>query len=188
MRIGALLLAAGLSTRFGDTKLLATLYNGSTVFAQTYDRLSAAIEDVVVITRPELANALKLHGTQIQIFANAHEGIGATLAFGIQFATHWDACFVCLGDMPFVSTATYSRLLESADPNLIVVPEYNGTRGNPVVFGGMHFNSLTKLRGDSGGKLILAERSNHLRLIQVADPAVLMDIDTPEDLATLQTP
>ncbi|HBW82925.1 MAG TPA: hypothetical protein DEF79_02670 [Gammaproteobacteria bacterium] len=114
--------------------------------------------------------------------------MGATLAFGMRFTTHWDACFVCLSDMPFVSTATYSRLLESADPNLIVAPEYNGTRGNPVVFGERHFSSLTKLRGDSGGKSVLAEHSNHLRLIQVADPAVLMDIDTPEDLVTLQTP
>ena len=115
MHIGALLLAAGFSNRFGGIKLLARLNNGSTVFAQTLNRLSAAVEEVVIITRPDLVSALEADESQIRPFDHADQGMGASLAFGMKFTKHWDACIVCLSDMPFVRTATYSLLINSAD-------------------------------------------------------------------------
>lgn len=187
MHIGALLLAAGFSNRFGGIKLLARLENGSTVFAQTLDRLSAAVEEIVIITRPDLVSALDADESQIQPFDHAYQGMGASLAFGMKFTSHWDACIVCLGDMPFVRTATYSLLIKSADKDRIVVPEFEGARGNPVVFGCKHFESLAGLQGDSGGKSLLARHPQDLTPIKVTDPAVLMDIDTPADLADIQS-
>jgi molybdenum cofactor cytidylyltransferase len=187
MRIGALLLAAGFSNRFGGIKLLARMDNGSTVFAQTLNRLSAAVEDVVIITRPDLVSALEADESQIQCFDHADQGMGASLAFGMKFTRHWDACIVCLSDMPFVRTATYALLINSADKDRIVVPEFEGTRGNPVVFGCKHFESLAGLQGDSGGKSLLARHPQNLMPIKVTDPAVLMDIDTPADLVALQS-
>ena len=187
MHIGALLLAAGFSNRFGGIKLLARLDNGSTVFAQTLDRLSAAVDEVVVITRPDLVSALEADESQIQPFDHAGKGMGASLAFGMKFTRHWDACIVCLSDMPFVRTATYSLLIESADKDRIVIPEFNGTRGNPVVFGCKYFDSLAELEGDSGGKSLLARYPQDLMPIRVTDSAVLTDIDTQADLANLQS-
>ena len=187
MHIGALLLAAGFSNRFGGIKLLARLNNGSTVFAQTLDRLSAAVEEVVIITRPDLVSALEADESQIQPFDNADQGMGASLAFGMKFTRHWDACIVCLSDMPFVRSATYSLLIESADKDRIVIPEFNGTRGNPVVFGCKYFDSLAELDGDSGGKSLLNRYPQNLMPIKVTDPAILTDIDTQADLANLQS-
>ena len=88
--------------------------------------------------------------------------------------------------MPFVRTATYSLLIESADKDRIVIPEFEGTRGNPVVFGCKHFDSLARLEGDSGGKS-LARHPQDLMPIEVTDPAILTDIDTPADLAEPQS-
>ena len=187
MHIGALLLAAGFSNRFGGIKLLARLNNGSTVFAQTLNRLSAAVEEVVIITRPDLVSALEADESQIQPFDHADQGMGASLAFGMKFTKHWDACIVCLSDMPFVRSATYSLLIESADKDRIVIPEFNGTRGNPVVFGCKYFDSLAELDGDSGGKSLLARYPQDLMPIKVTDPAILTDIDTQADLANLQS-
>ena len=187
MHIGALLLAAGFGKRFGGIKLLARLDNGSTVFAQTLDRLSAAVEEVVIITRPDLVNALEADESQIHPFDHADQGMGASLAFGMKFTRHWDACIVCLSDMPFVRTETYSLLSESADKDRIVIPEFNGTRGNPVVFGCKYFDSLAELEGDSGGKSLLARYPQDLMPIKVTDSAVLTDIDTQADLANLQS-
>ena len=187
MHIGALLLAAGFSNRFGGIKLLARLNNGSTVFAQTLNRLSAAVEEVVIITRPDLVSALEADESQIQPFDHADQGMGASLAFGMKFTKHWDACIVCLSDMPFVRSATYSLLIESADKDRIVIPKFNGTRGNPVVFGCKYFDSLAELDGDSGGKSLLARYPQDLMPIEVPDPAILTDIDTQADLANLQS-
>ena len=187
MHIGALLLAAGFSNRFGGIKLLARLDNGSTVFAQTLNRLSAAVKEVVIITRPDLVSALEADESQIQPFDHADQGMGASLAFGMKFTRHWDACIVCLSDMPFVRTETYSLLIESADRDRIAIPEFNGTRGNPVVFGCKYFDSLAELEGDSGGKSLLARYPQDLMPIKVTDSAVLADIDTQADLANLQS-
>ena len=187
MHVGALLLAAGFSNRFGGIKLLARLNNGSTIFAQTLNRLSAAVEEVVIITRPDLVSALEADESQIQPFDHADQGMGASLAFGMKFTKHWDACIVCLSDMPFVRSATYSLLIESADKDRIVIPKFNGTRGNPVVFGCKYFDSLAELDGDLGGKSLLARYPQDLMPIEVTDPAILTDIDTQADLANLQS-
>ena len=89
--------------------------------------------------------------------------------------------------MPFVRSATYSLLIESADKDRIVIPEFNGARGNPVVFGCKYFDSLAELNGDSGGKSLLALYPQDLVPIKVTDPAILTDIDTQADLANLQS-
>ena len=73
--------------------------------------------------------------------------MGASLAFGMKF-TSWDACIVCLSDMPLCAQRLI-LLINSADKDRIVVPEFEGIRGNPVVFGCKHFESLAGLQGDS---------------------------------------
>ena len=186
MRVGALLLAAGFSNRFGGLKLLAPLNPEHTVFSQTHARLSSAIADLIVITRPELADKLPVDRSQLQIFAEAERGMGATLAFGMQFTNHWDACMICLSDMPYITTATYSALAEAAATNSIIIPEFDGKPGNPVIFGSDFFPELKQLSGDAGGKPVTRAHPEAVRRISVDDPAILLDIDTPEELAELQ--
>ena len=125
---------------------------------------------VVVVTRPNLANALGIYGTQIQFCKNADPGMGASLSFRMQLTQHWDACMICLSDMPFISTATYTQLAYSAYKKLIVGPEFNGVRGSPVVFGDRHFNSLRQLQDDSGDKSVFARYPLDLKPLKVKYP------------------
>lgn len=184
--VGALVLAAGFSNRFGSIKLCARLDNGKTVFEQTLERIQAAIKDVVVVTRPELADVLINHCETLNIFDQAEKGMGATLAYGIGLMPEWDATLVCLADMPFIDSATYAQLAAELDQNAIVMPSYQGRAGNPVGFGRDYYGELALLSGDSGGRPVVQRHLDALRRLDVGDPAILYDIDTPDDLARLQ--
>lgn len=184
--VGALVLAAGFSNRFGDTKLLAPLNNGKTVFAQTLAQLQQAVAEIRVITRPELEQQLRADAPELIVFPDAKQGMGASLAFGISHAGDWDACLICLADMPFISPATYGLLAEHARPDQILIPSFEGKCGNPVSFGSAFFNELKHLRGDSGGRELVKRHQDVVQHLPVDDHGVLSDIDTPQDLNELQ--
>lgn len=183
---GALLLAAGFSNRYGSIKLCAELESGKTVFAQTLENLQQALDNVIVVTRPELAEALIAHCDSLQIFDQAERGMGATLAYGIGLATDWDTCLVCLADMPFIQPETYRDIAAAQRDDQIVIPQYDLKPGNPVGFGREFYPELLTLSGDSGGRAVVQSHPDAVRRLPVADAAILYDIDTPADLARLQ--
>ena len=183
--VGAIVLAAGFSSRFGSSKLLAGLSSGKTVFQQTVERIAEAFPERFVITRPEMVAALQelAQGTSILSFEHADQGMGATLAFAAQQIGDWDGCVVCLGDMPFIETATYRRIAELVTTGSIVTPTFDSKMGNPVAFGKNLYTDLEALTGDSGGRKLTSMYPQAVRELQVSDPGILHDIDTPEELA-----
>ena len=183
--VGAIVLAAGFSSRFGSSKLLAGLSSGKTVFQQTVERIAEAFPERFVITRPEMVAALQglAQGTSILSFEHADQGMGATLAFAAQQIGDWDGCVVCLGDMPFIETSTYRRIAELVTAGSIVTPTFDSRRGNPVAFGKNLYTDLEALTGDGGGRKLTSMYPQAVRKLQVSDPGILHDIDTPEELA-----
>ena len=186
--IGAIVLAAGFSSRFGSSKLLAGLSDGTSVFQQTLQRIAKAFPDRFVVTRPEMVPQLEAQarGTSIHGFEHAEQGMGATLAFAAQCIGDWDGCLVCLGDMPFIETSTYLRIAEQVTVDSIVTPIFDSRMGNPVAFGRNYFTDLAALTGDSGGRRLTKMYPQAVRELQVSDPGILQDIDTPEELAHYQ--
>ena len=186
--VGAIVLAAGFSSRFGSSKLLAGLSSGKTVFQQTVERIAEAFPERFVITRPEMVAALQelAKGTSILSFEHADQGMGATLAFAAQQIEDWDGCVVCLGDMPFIETSTYRRIAELVTAGSIVTPTFDSRRGNPVAFGKNLYTDLEALTGDGGGRKLTSMYPQAVRKLQVSDPGILHDIDTPEELAFYQ--
>ena len=186
--IGAIVLAAGFSKRFGDSKLLAQLHNGNTVVQQTLERIAEVFPHRIVVTRPELMPQLLplAPGTSFLAFEHAGQGMGATLAFAAQHIGDWRACLVCLGDMPFIEASTYRQIAEQIEEDSIVIPVLDSKIGNPVAFGSVYFDELGKLQGDAGGRKLITLHRSAVRELSVDDPGVLQDIDTPEDLARYQ--
>lgn len=186
--IGAIVLAAGFSSRFGSSKLLAQLKNGKSVFQQTMERIAEAIPHRVVITRPEMATQLRefAQGASILSFEHAEQGMGATLAFATQCIGDWDGCMVCLGDMPFIEASTYRHISAQVTTGSIITPTFDSRAGNPVAFGSKFFADLKTLTGDSGGRKLTSMHPQAVRELQVNDPGILQDIDTLEELTLYQ--
>ena len=186
--IGAIVLAAGFSNRFGSSKLLAHLSNGKSIFQQTVERIAEVFPDRLVVTRPEMAAQLQslAQGTSILSFEHAEQGMGATLAFAAQQIGDWDGCLVCLGDMPFIEASTYRRIADNITADSIVTPTFNSKIGNPAAFGKNFFTDLGALTGDTGGRKLTSIYPQAVRELQVSDPGILQDIDTQEELALYQ--
>jgi len=180
--VRALILAAGSSTRFGKQKLRENLPSGNTVLEQTLNRVKLAVPDVKVVTSFHFYETLQTQNREFEIFSEASSGMGATLSYGIRLTKKADACLVCLADMPFIQTTTYQTLAALLTSENIVVPVFKGKQGNPVGFGNRFFNDLMLLNGDIGGRELLRRHSDVTQHVEVDDPAILYDIDTPADL------
>ncbi len=185
MKIGALVLAAGFSNRFGTIKLCAHLGDGRTVFQQTLDRLSAAIPHIEVATREDVAPLIDGYAENIHVFDGAEQGMGSTLAHGIQYFKDCHGCLICLADMPYVESKTYAQLAGELRADNIIIPVYQDKPGNPVGFGANFFPELALLSGDRGGRSVIEKHAPSVVHLPVGDPAILYDIDTPEDLSRL---
>lgn len=185
-----ILLAAGLGTRFDPSgihsKLLAPLPDGTPVAVAAARRLAAAVPDVIAVVRPgaeKLAFLLNEAGCQVVYAADAERGMGASLAAGVRASGEATGWIVALADMPWIDTRTIEAIARAldADNASIVAPAYRGQRGHPVGFANRHHAALAALDGDAGARALLA--AHPLALLELNDPAVLRDVDTPADLS-----
>ncbi|MBC8738291.1 nucleotidyltransferase family protein [Paraburkholderia sp. UCT31] len=185
------LLAAGFGSRFDPhglhNKLLARMPDGKPVAHEAAHRLLRVVTRVLAVVRPgsdALARALNDAGCDVVFAASAERGMGASLAAGIEASDDAEGWIVALADMPRIAVPTIeavARALDNGAP--LVAPFYDGQRGHPVGFGSEHRDALLALDGDTGAKALL--RSHALTRIDVDDPGILRDVDTPDDLRTL---
>ena len=90
---------------------------------------------------------------------------------------------VALGDMPWVQSSTVSALREALEQGAdIVVPCYQGSRGNPVGFSRRYWNELMALRGDEGARSLLQRHALSITWVDVEDKGILQDVDLLADV------
>ena len=182
-----LVLAAGAGQRFGSDKRRAQLADGNSLLRATILRAQEAFSDVrVVITAEDDAQALAIpSGVQLVRTAHAKQGMGSSLAAGIQSLanTQATAVAVLLGDMPWISVATLQQLRAQADAEHIVVAYCEGQRGHPVLFGRRFWPQLMQLHGENGAKGLIASHAQQVIAVTLTDSGILRDVDTPADLS-----
>ncbi len=185
------LLAAGYGTRFDPegihNKLLARLPDGTPVAHEAAHRLLLVVPYVIAIVRPGsemLARVLNDAGCHVIFSPDAERGMGASLAAGIEASDEADGWVVALADMPRIAVTTIEAVARAVDAGAsIVAPFYRGQRGHPVGFGIEHRDALLALDGDTGARALFATHAVHR--IDVDDPGILSDVDTPDDLRSL---
>ena len=184
-RIVGVLLAAGVERRFGSHKLLAPLPDGTAVAVAAARHLIDALPDSVAVLRPgdeTLAALLAAEGLRIVVNPNADAGMGTSLACGVA-AVDADGWVIALADMPAIRPATIQAVAEALAAGApLAAPAYQAQRGHPIGFARRFQAALTALTGDKGGRDILAQHSEEVRLIETDDPGVLVDIDHAADI------
>jgi len=181
------LLAGGTSSRFGDrNKLLADLDGEALVRHAARTLLDADLSEVVAVLGCEAESVrAALSGFDLRFVTNPayDEGLSTSVARGVEAAAEADAVLVLPGDMPRVSPATATLLVDAyrADLATALAAAYDGRRGNPVLFDRAHFDALRTVDGDVGGRSVLLE-SDRSALVDTDDRGVVADVDTPADL------
>ena len=181
-----ILLAAGQSVRFGNNKLLQSLPDGTPLIAQAVRNMRTVLEKVVVVVPPQhavLSDALESQAVELIVNAKASEGMGSSLACGIAACREVNGWVIGLADMPWIQPATINQVaLALREGRSLVAPRYQDQRGHPVGFQHRFGTELVKLHGDKGARTIVEQHATELHLIDVDDPGILFDVDTPADL------
>ncbi len=190
-----LLVAAGLSRRFGAADKLMAPWQGRPLLVRTAQRLAAAAPGVkVAVVGPDDAarEALLVEaGFRCVTNPDPAAGMGTSIACGATFlrdtlSADAQGIFLCLADMPLVSSALLGHLHTAlvADPEpRVVVPVFRGQRGHPVLFSRECLPELTLLVGDAGARAVVQAAGTRVREVPWTDESVLIDFDTPADFA-----
>jgi molybdenum cofactor cytidylyltransferase len=187
-RVTCVVLAAGSSRRMGADKL-AIKIGDRTILEHTVNNvLASAVDEVILVTQPDSWAAGLFPPEKVKVVINSDhlQGQSTSLRAGLAAAAEsTQAVLFALADQPFIPPAVYTALVEQYRHSLkpAVYPEYQGQRGNPVLFDRRIFPMLQKLQGDTGGRAIITHLSqNQTSAVPVSTSTILTDIDTPADL------
>ncbi len=192
--IAALVLAAGQSRRMGKENKLLIPVDGKPMVRHVVDALvGAQVETIHVVTGHE-AEAVQqvLDGCDVTFTLNPHfdDGLSTSLEAGLAgLPDDIDAVLICLGDMPGVGATDIETIMNAYDPvegNAIVVPTYQGKRGNPVLWDRRFFEAMASISGDTGARHLIGENEDLVIEVRMDDSTILEDFDTPESLASRQ--
>jgi molybdenum cofactor cytidylyltransferase len=196
-KIGAIVLAAGQSSRFRAaggpdlTKLVAKLDGKPIVRRVVEAALATKARPVVVVTgyaRDVVESVVADLEVSFAFNPDFASGLASSLSVGL-LATPRDVAgvLVLLGDMPLIEPRLADALIEAflaREGALAAVPLTEGRRGNPVLLGRGLFEAALGLKGDEGArKLIGALNDGELIEVEASDMGATFDVDTPEDLA-----
>lgn len=175
------LLAAGLSRRYGPVGKLVALYRGKPLALHIADTLNAlALSQRVAVCRSgddDLAALLRARGFTIVRNPDTARGMSSSLALGIEAVASAGRALVCLADMPNVSVAHLNALIAaSVTADIVASAAETGPSTPPAIFSQRHFPALLALEGDKGARALLGAAP---RII--APAADLADVDTPAD-------
>jgi molybdenum cofactor cytidylyltransferase len=194
--VSAVVLAGGMSRRMGVPKQLLRI-EGKSLLEHTLANVRAsAVHEIVLVlgfAADEIEKEISRQGLKITRNESYQQGMGTSLRTGLAAVDPQStAALIILADQPFVQPATLDRLIEfhgSSKPEAarpqIVIPTYQGFRGNPVLLDRTVFPELKGLSGDVGCRAIFGDHTDGIYRLPVDDAGILLDIDNPEDLENI---
>ena len=186
--IGAIILAAGNSSRFGDENKLLAKFGEKTVIETTINNIAKLFKQdeitIVLRNKSQLPNFLEFLPYKLTIVLQENFGISESIKQGLNNFITKDGVIICLGDMPGVSASTYSKIRNSLSEqeDKIIVPLYKGKKGNPIGIPRKFYGKLKKISGDLGFKQLFSQLKKNISFIEIDDRYILKDIDTKKDL------
>jgi molybdenum cofactor cytidylyltransferase len=187
--IAGIILAAGRSSRMGTSKALLPTPQGASFVARLLTTLrEGGIVNPLVVGReddePLRAEVERHAGAYV---ANADADAGGQLSSLLAGLAAVDragvrGAMVVPVDAPLLAASTVAALLAVFDATLapIVRPRYQGRHGHPAIFSRMVFGELRSADPAAGAKMVLRAHEQAIVNVDVDDPGVLGDIDTPE--------
>jgi molybdenum cofactor cytidylyltransferase len=189
------ILAAGASSRMGRDKALLP-WHGGTFLSAAIQVLQSVTELVIVVAGENAANLEPIVDAQAAFLVrnpNPEQGQFSSLQCGLREVLNRgrDAAIVTLVDRPPPSPQTVEQIkdafLSGNDAIWAVVPEYAGRHGHPIVVGREMMEAFLRAPITSSARDVEHAHQQHILYLAVTDPAVVANVDTPEDFENLKT-
>ena len=186
--ISAIVLAAGESRRMGQPKMLLP-WGESTVLGQVISVLrSAGVEDIVTVTGGfrEQVEAIATRKGSLVVFNPEYAGneMLSSIQCGLRsLKAEAEATLICLGDQPQVQERSVRRVTETFEKSRsrLVVPSYQMRRGHPWLVARSLWGEILAMMSPQSPRDLLNAHSNEIEYVNVDNPSILQDLDTPED-------
>ena len=195
-KISAIIMASGKSERMGTNKLLLE-YRGMTFIENTLEKVLKEnfYEFAIVVSDKKVKRKvqdyiknLETDEKKIYIVDNkkSEKGQSESIKIGLKTLGKCDGYMFFSCDQPFLTSDTIKKILKNFNPERITIPEYNGKRSLPVIFGENFKEELLKLEGDTGGKTVISNHPDKIRTVEIENSDEGKDIDTKEDYEMLK--
>jgi len=186
--IGIIILAAGSSSRMGQSKQLLDV-NGKTLLRLSIDTAakSSARKTVVVLGANEKAHSKIVSGSSAEAVINPfwENGMGSSLKTGLNFLLKKcplaEAVIILVCDQPLLTGEHLTNLIDThyLSQKPIVASRYADTIGVPVLFAKKYFEKLQSLKDNEGAKKIIKENPADIAIVEF--PQGEIDLDTTEE-------
>jgi len=186
--ISAVILAAGESRRMGQPKMLLP-WGETTVLEHVVSIfMKAGVEDILVVTggaRRQIENLLAKH--PVRTIHNEEYSKGemlSSLQCGIRaLPRQTQAMLIGLGDQPQVQERSVRMVCDAFREmeSVIVVPSFQLKRGHPWLVARPLWDDLLELKPPRSPRDFLNRHAESIHYINVDDPTILSDLDTPQD-------
>jgi molybdenum cofactor cytidylyltransferase len=190
--VSAVILGAGLGKRMGQLKLGLPLGGKSLLRRVVEAALAAPVDEVVVVLGHGAADLQRELPEDARLRAvynpNYAEGQSSSLRAGVSaLRSNMEAAVFLLGDQPLVSAGIIKALVHAFRTSRapLLQPLYRGVPGNPVLFARAFFPELMEVRGDQGGREVLARHQSEVTRLDL-DLEMPLDVDTVADYERLR--
>lgn len=183
----AVLPGAGASRRMGRPKLLLP-YRGGTLVGSVVEALrGGGVSTIVLVTSPgdeDLRAWAREAGVVAAVNPAPERGMLSSIREGIAaLGKTGEILLVSPADLPALRPETVSTLVrrmeETGAP--LALPVYQGRRGHPMAIAPALIPEIDTLDPDVGLKQLRDRHEDLLFELEVEDPGVVEDVDTPED-------
>lgn len=153
--------------------------------------LAAAVDEVLVVTGhrdSDVRQALADYKVKIVFNPNYREGMSTSIQAGVRaVAENAQAMLIALADQPQIGTRIVNQVIEAFERTSlpIVIPAYNHKRGHPIILHARLKDEILAITPGIGLKEVVQAHAAEILYVEVADEAVLMDFDYPEDYRRL---
>ena len=189
--ISAILLAAGESKRMNGENKLTKNINGKPLIKRSVQNiLDSSIDELIIVLgyQKEIIEKLINPNEKIKFIFNKdfESGMASSIKIGLDnLSEKTEAFFICLGDMPMVNHNIYNQLIKSKNNKEIIVPNYKGQQGNPVLFNKSMKEKIINISGDVGAKKILELNKDKILNLEINDQGVTKGFDTLDNFNSL---
>ena len=190
--VGAVVLAAGSSSRMGSPKQTLSYRGVSLLRRAALAALGAGLSPVVVVTGANAEpSGRELVGLDVREVFNPlwETGMASSIRAGVEALISADpgadAAVLMLCDQPHVTADVISRLVAAhrSTGSPLVASAYGGGFGAPALFGRTLFAELTRLEGAAGAKQVIKRHAAGAHFLPFPNGEV--DVDTPDDFTRL---
>ncbi|MFV0401788.1 MAG: NTP transferase domain-containing protein [Oscillospiraceae bacterium] len=188
-QIDAILLAAGLSRRYGRENKLLLPFRGVPLVERALSLavgLGSFARILIVCSDPEVMEIARRYPLEIIVNEHPEDGISESIRLGVSSSSGEYYLFLPC-DQPLLDGQTVSNVLEAASPSRIVCPVWSGARGSPVLFSAEYRRQLLSLPKGRGGKVIMEKYPECVNEVEASCREALMDIDTEDQAKVIMT-